>query len=231
MFSTDVDHSPYFEPDLDHLAANPGFPYSRIHDWPSKESQAENNEKLLMAVHGSGAQLLVITNKKVALYKIPAKKGFFKKAFNTAVGTIPVVSDVLEGIDSAKDLAGGAKNLRGWVSGKNKKEKLAREAAGMPSKKAFKNVEWDLRKEDGLAMVMSYRDDILMANGFHWKSKFQVENSDTYPINVTLQTKGLEVKCGKKKTSIKFSKNDGFTHDLIQQNRDLLKKANYTVEG
>jgi len=232
MFKKNVDHTPYFVTDLDNLVERTGFPFSRLQAESNMDNEpSDSKEQLLMAVNGNAADLLIVTNKKIAVYKIPKKKSFFKKAFGEAVGYIPGVGEVLDGIDNAKDLAGGAKNLSGWVTGKNKREKQRRIEEGMPSKKDFKGVEWDLRKDDGLAMILMYRDDILMANGFGWKSKFEVENNVDQPSQLVLKPNGIDIRSGKKKASIKFSKNDGFTHDLINKNRELFKISKLEIEG
>lgn len=223
MFSSDVDHSQYLLANLDDVCERSGFPYSRFKGLESnpEDEPTEDSEQLIMALHGDMAEILILTTKKVAVYKIPRPKSFIKKAFSVAVDNIPVVSDVLDGVDGVKSFTGGASNLKGWVTGKNKRLAKEREAAGMPSKKDFKDVTWNLKKPDGLALALSYRDDILMANGFGWKVKFQNNHLEDQPTKLLLKPREVKIQSGKLKWSLYFSSKDAFSYEVIKNNSHL----------
>jgi len=231
MFSNDVDHSRYLLSNLDDVYERPGFPFSRFNDLDSipNEELTEGDEQLIMALHGDLADFLILTTKKVAIYKIPRPKSFFKKAFGVAVDFIPGVSDVVGAVDNLTDLAGGAKNLTGWATGKNKRLAREREEAGMPSKKDFKDVRWNLKKQDILALVLSYRDDILMANGFGWKTKFENAHTIEQPTKLVLKPGEVIIQSGQSKCSICFSRIDFFSFQAIK-NKSHLFTDSYELE-
>ena len=229
MFSTSVDHSPFFDENYEAFYETPGFPYLRF----GTEYEEETGEKLLLTFHGNSSELVVITNKKVSVYQIPSKKSFLKMATGKVIDQIPVVSDVLGGLDDLKDVAGGAKNFKGWITGKNKKEKLRRLSEGLPSKKQFKNVEWDLRKPEGKAMVLSYSDKILMVNGFNWKYKFEALTVDAekQPITIEINSDKIRIENGKKKIKLKLDKKDVETFETLQSQLEKLNNSCWNVES
>jgi len=229
MFSTSVDHSPFFDENSDTFYEAPGFPYSRF----GVHTDEETDEKLLTAIHGKSAELVIVTNKRVAVYQIPGKKSIFKKVTGELIGQIPVVSDVMDGLEAVGDIKGSAKNFKGWATGKNKKERLRRLEEGLPSKKQFKNVEWDLRKPDGLAMVLSYTDRILMVNGFNWKKKFEASTIEHKDVALSIEIDKNEVRLanGKKKLKVKLNKKDKETCDILCSNAEKLKDSNWHVDS
>ncbi|NND50916.1 MAG: hypothetical protein HKN54_00835 [Flavobacteriaceae bacterium] len=228
MFTKSVDHSPYFDEKSDDFFEASGFPYFRF----GTDYKDEQDEKLLAAIHGKSSEFIVLTNKKVSVYKIPSKKSMFHyaKVTDTVLGVIPGVSDVKDGLENFNDLKGGVKNLAGWATGKNKREKRRRIDEGLPPKKQFKNVEWNLKKPDGLAMVLCYSDRILMLNGFNWKKKFEASTEDNGDATVRLELDEREIRLanGKKKLKVKLAKNDLETFKNLRSNTDVLKESQWT---
>lgn len=226
MFYNDVDHSSYLLEDLEALEKMPGYPFSRFNNI---EASANDDEQLIMALNGGSGELLVITTKKVAVYKIPRTKSLFKKSIGFAVGFVPGVSDVVDGIDDLKSGVSNAKNFTSWVSGKNKRLAKEREAAGMPSRKHFKDVTWNLKKPEIKGLVLAYRDDILMANGFGWKTKFQNNHDNTIPTKVILKKYSIDIHIGKLKWYFSLSTKDDISLDVIKEHSHLFKNTSELV--
>jgi len=223
MFSKDVDHFKYFDENYEQFYEFAGFPFFRLNRNFFNEEKPEEEEKLVLAMNLRSAHMLILSNNELTVYKIPTKDSFMKIAGGKVLGVIPGVSDVMDGIENAKDLGKGVKGLKNWVTGKNKREKLERLEKGLPSKKDFKNVEWKLKKEEGKAMVLSYADYILMANGFHWKPVLKHPlNDESEAVSLSINPSGIEVDTGKKRKSFKYYKDDFSTFSLVQEHCDLI---------
>ncbi len=220
MFSSEKDHSRYLiENDVDYYE-RPGFPYFRFNKQINKEAE----ENLFLVMHGKSSKFLVMSNKQVIIYKLPVKASFLKRAVGTGIGMIPVVGDVLDGIDNAKDVRSGALGLKGWITGSKKRENKQKELDGMPLKKDYKNVEYKLSDPNNLSLISCYRDNILLANGFEWKTSYKTKQEKDLPnsILVTADLGGLSIENAKQKTRFSFSNksNDFFNlfKDSVQEN-------------
>src|SRR5450755_1930125 len=76
------DHTKYFESNFQELSEIPGFPLLRINqEIKNMEGHLSSDEEhLLFAMHGRSAKFLVLSNKKIKVYKIPETKSFGNEA-------------------------------------------------------------------------------------------------------------------------------------------------------
>lgn len=214
MFSTTKDHSKYLiANDLDYIES-PGFPYFRFNNQINKEV----DENLFLVMHGKSSKFLVMSNKQIIIYKLPVKDSFLKRAVGTGIGMIPVVGDVLDGIDNAKDLKSGALGFKNWISGSKKRENKQRELDGMPLKKDYKDVKYKLSDLNNLSLISCYRDNILLANGFEWKTSYKTKkDTDLHnSISMTVDPQGVYIENDTKKIRFDFSNKSGDMYGVLR---------------
>lgn len=217
MFYSEAEHGDYIEivPEAfvhPYIRINPPLLYGGL---SSVSSTAD--EHLLLVMHCRSAELLVISNKRILIYKIPETKSFVRRAggkvasmaTSFATGVIPVVNEVstiLDGIEAAKVVKD-----RFW----SKKE------AGMPSKQDAKNTVWDLSKKEICFLIVIYRDRILLENSFGWKTTFEMSTKRVLKkrAEISVEVDGINFKVGGKKGSIGFA-NPNF--DYVESARNLV---------
>ena len=190
MFSSKIDHSKYLHQDFESFFEQEGFPYLRLH--AAEQSASADEEQILLILHGKRPDLLLLTNKRILHYKLPMSESFIKRLANEGVGEvvglIPGVGELMDGVDNFKELKKGAMGFGGWISGGKRKERKRREALGLPVKKDYKDVKYNLNKPDELCLITGYSDHILLANGFEWKCKNSLQIGQEHPavsINTT----------------------------------------------
>lgn len=246
-----TDHSVYMAENFIDFVKTPGFPYLRLNpallifDQPV-ELSAEA-EQVLLVMHSTSNNLLVVSNRNVIVYQIPRYKPFLERLGRVGVditlGLIPGVSQVMEIADK---LGEGHENLQNWgkllggLTGKAKKERLAdlqRAAERMPTKKELEDLTWDTRKEATLILLVCYWDRILLENGFEWKTVFKasLEKSTKTPNNVTIDSSGIVFYLNEKRMSVPFIKKKfDFKENaeiLLHLHRPLLESAGWTVKS
>ena len=144
-----TDHSVYLAENFTDFVYTPGFPYLRLHpallldDYPVQLSPTE--EQVLLVMHSTSNNLLVVTNRNVCVYKIPRYKPFLERLGGVGVKfTLGLVPGVGQALEIADKLGEGRENLQSWgkllggLTGKAKKERLEdlqRAAERMPTKK------------------------------------------------------------------------------------------------
>ena len=99
----------------------------------------------------------------------------------------------------------------------------------MPSKKHFKDVTWQLKKPEIKGLVLAYRDDILMANGFGWKTKFENAHDAEVPTQMILKKYSIDIKSGKRKYYFSFSSNDESSIEVLKAHRHLFSTTSQLV--
>lgn len=229
MFYDEVQHDDYLEVDPEaYISPNirimPSFLYGEV-----SEVASYADEHVLLVMHCNDAELLVISNQRVLIYKMPRTKSLARRAGGTAVSiatsltidAIPVVSDVSTFIGTAKTI----KN-RFW----SKKE------AGMPSKNEAKSTVWDLNDEQICLIVLCYRDRILLENSFGWKTTLEIPMKRVLKkrANISIETDKISFKIGGKKTSIsRTNPNIDFVavaQALVIQNGEALETAGWQAD-
>ena len=209
---SDKDHGDYLEANYEMFLEMPGFPFIRMN--PAQNSHAFSTEQLLLVMHGRSAELLVVSNKRIVIYEIPKKKSLFRRASgvagNIGLGMIPGVGDMLDAADSVKDVYKGARGVKRWASPGDRRENARREQEGLPSRYEGSELVWDLGKDEILAMILLYRENILLENGFHWKKKFEValEYMVGQPSEIWVDEDGLNLNIEGEKAFFKFATRD-----------------------
>ena len=246
-----ADHSIYLAENFTDFFSTPGFPYLRLHpalilaDYPVDLSTSE--EQVLLVMHSTSNNLLVVSNRNVFVYKIPRYKAFLERVGTSgakiALGLIPGVGQAMEIADK---LGEGRDNVKAWgsllggLTGKAKKERATdaqRALEGMPTKKELEDLTWDTRDENILRLLLCYRDRILLENGFEWKTGFKasLEKSDKAQNNITVSRTGITFHVGGKSTYVPFPRNkfDGMaiTSALVQIHQGALVPAGWSVES
>jgi hypothetical protein len=232
MFYSETQHDDYIEIDPEALIN----PYFRIN--PPLRYGAVNlvsstaDEHLLFVMHCRSAKLLVISNKRILIYKIPETKSLLRRAGGSAVSvatsmaidSIPIVSDVstiLGGIGAVKTIKD-----RFW----------SKTEAGMPSKKDAKNTVWDLNDEQICFLVVCYRDRILLENSFGWKTTFEMstERVRKKRADISIGVDGINFKLGGKKASIGFANPNidfvGIARALVVQNSEAFETTGWQAD-
>ncbi len=126
-------------------------------------------EVLLGVMHTNDGKLLMLSNQRFIVYKIPAKRSFlrrtggamFSMATSMTIDMIPVVSDIGTMLD-------------GVGAGKTIRDRFAKTEAGMPAKRDIRNLVWDIDDEKICRMIISYKDRILLENSFDWPVEFEM---------------------------------------------------------
>jgi hypothetical protein len=235
------DHSVYLEKEqaLADVARSPGFPYLRIHpaliDTSRMNEISSEGERLLLAMHLPGNQLLVISNRSAAVYQIPQFKQRSKLAavgrvgWKVGIGMIPVVGELM---DVGEKLWKPVE----WIkSGREKKDDEKRWEEGLPSNEEIKSVAWDFNDQDTLTLIQIYKEKILLKNGFKWQTLFQASfEKQTEPVVVTVEEKGIRLKVGRKEAmALYLDKSWGplkIADILIQHNRQAFEGMGCSIE-
>jgi hypothetical protein len=232
MFYSEAQHDDYIEVDPEAFV----HPYIRITppllDGGVSSVSATADEHLLLVMHCSSAELLVISTKRILIYRIPETKSLLRRAGGSAVSvatsmaidSIPIVSDVstiLGGIGVAKTI-----KERFW----------SKTEAGMPSKKDAKNTVWDLNDEQICFLVVCYRDRILLENSFGWKTMFEMSTKRVLKkrADISIGVDGINFKIGGKKASIGFANPNidfvGIARTLVVQNSEAFETAGWQAD-
>lgn len=236
------DHSVYLEKEqaLAEIAQSPGFPYLRIHpaliDTSRLAEISPTDEKLLLAMHLRGNQLLVISNKSAAVYQIPQFKQRSKLVavggvgLKFGIGMIPIVGDLM---DVGEQLWKPVE----WIkSGREKKDDEKRWAEGLPSNEEIKSVAWDFNDQDTLTLIQIYKEKILLKNGFRWQTLFQVSfDKPAEPVVITVEEKGIRVKVGRKEAIALYLDKSWeplkIADILVQHNRQAFEVMGCSIEA
>lgn len=246
-----TDHSIYLADNFGDFFHTPGFPYLRLHpalilaDYPVQLSASE--EQVLLVMHSLSNNLLVVSNRNVFVYKIPGYKPFLHRIGSVGIkftlGLIPGVGQIMEAADQ---LGEGRERLQaygqivGGLTGKAKKERAAdlqRAADGMPTKKELEDLTWDTRDEDILKLILCYRDEILLQNGFEWKTNFKaaLDKSDKAQNDMTVSRTGIGFYVNEKSTYVPFPKwkvdSVALTEALTELHQQALTAAGWSVES
>jgi len=237
---SDKDHADYLEEDYEKFFEMPGFPYLRMNHVlftdEDNSVHAASDEHLLVAMHGTSGELLVVSNERIRVYKIPGKKSFLRRAGGVGIGFVPGVGEILDGIDSAKELFQAAGNVKGWISPGDRREVARRKKERMPSRKEARDLVWDLGSLETLAMILCYRERILLENGFGWNKKYEANLARTSkkPTEVSVGGKGIHFNIGGKKAFTGFAKSKwdfpALAGLLVEKNRQALEAMGWTVE-
>jgi hypothetical protein len=229
MFYSEAQHDDYIEIDPEalihpYIRINPPLLYGGV---SSASSTAD--EYVLLVMHCSSAELLVISNKRILIYKIPETKSLLRRAGGTvvstatsiAIGQIPYVSDALDGLEAFKNVKD-----RFW----------SKAEAGMPSKKEAKNTAWDLNDERICFLVVCYRDRILLENSFGWKTTFEMSTERVLKkrADISIGEDQINFKIGGKKASIsRANPNIDFiavARELVVRNSEALATAGWKAD-
>jgi len=174
-----VDHTPFVEDESESLLELPGFPYLRIEPIlllgnydDIDELLRSEQEELLFAVHGYDHDLLVASNHRVRIFKIPQPKGFIRRSVGFLVD-IAIPAEIGDAIDTVKDVAGAANSFKNWVSPQQRRQRAENEATNMPNPKDFKDVTWETEDPETLILISCYKERILLENSFNWKVRFE----------------------------------------------------------
>ncbi len=183
-----VDPEAYVTP---YFRVNPALRYGMV------DSAADMaDEYVLLVMHCSNAELLVISTKRILIYKIPVQTSLLQRlgAFtkSIAISSIPLVSDassLLDGIDAFGSV----------------KDRIMR-GKDMPLKKDAIITEWNLNEKDVCLLVVCYTDKILLENGWYWKKTFEIPMKQVLKkgIEISVGSDGLSGKIGGKKVSLGF---------------------------
>jgi hypothetical protein len=235
------DHSVYLEKEqtLADIAQSPGFPYLRIHpaliDTSRLAEISSAEERLLLAMHLPGNQLLVISNRSAIVYQIPQFKQRSKLAavggvgLKIGIGMIPVVGELM---DAGEKLWKPVE----WIkAGREKKDDQKRWEEGLPSNEEIKSVAWDFNDQDTLILIQIYKEKILLKNGFKWQTLFQVSfDKPAEPVVVTVEEKGIRVKVGRKEAMTLYLDKSWeplkIADILVQHNRQAFEAMGCSIE-
>ena len=120
-FRIQRDHSVYLAENFTDFVYTPGFPYLRLHpallldDYPVQLSPTE--EQVLLVMHSTSNNLLVVTNRNVCVYKIPRYKPFLERLGGVGVkftlGLVPGVGQALEIADRGYVIQNGRMVIEG----------------------------------------------------------------------------------------------------------------------
>lgn len=246
-----TDHSVYLAENFTDFVQTPGFPYLRLNPallvFDDPVQLPDDEEQVLLVMHSTSNNLLVVSNRNVFVYQVPRFKPFLERLGRVGVditlGLIPGVSQVMEIADK---LGEGHENLQAWgkllggISGKAKKERLADlqlAAERMPTKKELEDLTWDTRKETTLILLVCYWDRILLENGFEWKVAFKesLGKSNKTPNNITIDLSGIVFQLNGRRMSVPFVKkkfNFKETAEVILHlHRSALESVGWTVQS
>lgn len=178
-----------------HFRINPALRYGMV-----DSVAAMSDEYLLFVMHCNNDELLIISTKRILIYKIPVKTswaqrfGAFVKsvAIDNVVGNIPIVSE--------------ASTLIGSVDAfKSVRDRIMR-GKEMPLKKDAIITEWDLKENDIRLLVVIYTDKILLENGWYWKKTLEISAKQIRKkrAEISIGSDGINGKIGGKNISISF---------------------------
>lgn len=236
------DHSIYLEQEqsLAEVAQSPGFPHLRIHpaliDTSRLTEISPTEEKLLLAMHIQGNQLLVISNKSATVYQIPQFKQRSKLAavgkvgLKIGIGMIPVVGELM---DAGEKLMKPVE----WIkAGRERKENKIRAAEGLPTTDEINSVAWDFNDQNTLTLIQIYKERILLENGFKWQTPFKVSfDKKDEPVVITIEEKGIRIKVGRKETMTLYLDNSWeplkLADILVQHNRQAFEALGCSIEA
>lgn len=246
-----TDHSIYLAENFTDFFHTPGFPHLRLHpalilaDHPDQLSASE--EQVLLVMHSTSNNLLVVSNRNVIVYKIPRFKPFLERVgVAGAKFTLGLIPGVGQAMEIADKLGEGRDNFQAWgtllggLTGKAKRERAAdlqRMAEGMPTKKELEDLTWDTRDENTLKLILCYRDKILLQNGFEWKAGFKasLDRSDKAPNSITVSGKDILFRVGGKSSHVPFPKGKfdalAITSALARIHQEALASAGWIVES
>jgi len=196
-------------------------------------------EQLLLAMHCLSSRLLVISNKHIYVYQIPSKKSSLEKFGSAGVGAGLGLIPGLGALLSAFDLAHFFKWVWKKVIGESiqeRKEDISRAAEGMPTRKEIEAVVWDFHDIKTLRLILCYRGNVLLRNGFDWKMVFKtsLENAVYEPVVITVGWGEIRFAVGLKKAFTAYPGRGWdplkIAADLIEPNRQALEAAGWSVE-
>jgi hypothetical protein len=192
-------------------------------------------EQLLLAMHCSSDQLLVISNKSIHIYKVPRlKSGLFRAgavAAKVGIGFIPVVGELLDA---------GEKLLKPveWVKArKDRKEDKLRAQDGMPTRELIDIMRWDYREPDTLKALLIYKEKILLKNAFEWKTAFTapLQKTPGEPLVITVESGGIRIERGRQKTFAPYLELGSgplqLAREVIDCSRQALEVAGWSIES
>jgi hypothetical protein len=240
------DHSEFLSEDFESFALASGFPYLRMHPailaGEVDKALAAPDERLLLVLHCHSAALLVVSNRRIIVYKIPEKSSVtVQVAKSAAILFVPGFDEISETVEVTKGAVHWAAKLKHWLSPSDRRDAVQRKQDHMPSRDEFAETIWDLTEANGLSLITGYRDRILLENGFGWKTNFEVllEHARDHLSEIAIGSEGITWKTGVDHAP-KYPALNHFAKDkldpvmiarqLAERNRGPLEAAGWNVE-
>lgn len=223
-----IDPEAYIEPP--YLRIGPVLRYGVV-----DLAAARADEYVLLVMHCSDAQLLVISTKRILMYKIPVKTSFLQRLGSGVVSvTVSFVTDSIPLVSEASTIVGGI-DAFGSI-----RDRIMR-GKDMPLKKDAINTEWDLNDKNHCLGIICYTDKILLENGWYWKKTLEIPMKKVLKkgVEISIGSDGVSGKIGGKKVSIGFVADSKinykeYARDLINHNGGAFTAAGWQagfVEG
>ncbi len=195
------DHSEYLDERFELFRQQPHFPTLRVHpameSGEMREALSAEGEHLLLVLHCGSAELLVVSSKRIVIYKVPHKSSTAASVgkfvgMNILVN-IPVVGELYEAGEKIEGVFHGMVNLKHWLTPGDRREAEQRKKDHMPPRGEGKEMVWDLHDDNVLALIAAYRDRILLENSFDWKILFTTPIADpgSHVAEITIAPDGI----------------------------------------
>ncbi len=229
-----TDNLVYFEENFEIFSEMLGFPYLRLNPMLLSDEinnlLSTTNEMLLLMMHCNSAELLVVSNKRILLYRIPQPRSKGKIA--TEFGIFSFVPYGIVLIILLRRLTRQSRDVPRLSFLKRRREEARRVEECLPSiKEACKQV-WDISNLEVLAKILCYRNKIILENSFCWKNKLKKIFNN--PTEILIGTDGISLFVGNKKEFIGYAKSEWnfiqIAHLLVEQNRKALELIGWTVD-
>lgn len=190
MFIADNDYTKFLDNSHTAISINPGYPYFRAHpNFSNHLNFTSEKEDLLIAMHGQADKLLIISNKRILIYKVSSEYEETKS----------------NGINILRDL--NIANLTKWIPKRRRlrhHQKQEYRGVFLQSDDII-NLTRPLQKSEILALIICLRQDIFLQNSFSWKTLFDTSltiGSD-YP-DIYMFSKGVRILSGKKRYEVRY---------------------------
>ncbi len=236
-----TDHNVYLEENFEVFSEMPGFPYLRLNHMLFNDEMSSNmlsnaNEQLLLLMHCKSAGLLAISNKRILLYNIPPAKSTTRNVLGgvgrVGLSFVPGVGELLNGASTMKSFARGTGDVIKWGLPSARRKAAQRAKERLPSIKEVRDLVWDIGDPEILAMILCYRENIILKNGFGWKVKFEKLFNNSAKILV--DENGISLNIDNKKKFIKYTESEWkfveIARLLVERNRERLEMAGWAVD-
>ena len=241
MINLHQDQTKFIADDFEAFSESPGFPLIRFNPIIENEeiSSLSDDEQLLFLMHCEKGRLLLVSNKRIVIYKIPKKKSFLRNSLELGaeftVGFIPGVGELMDAKDIVKDPIVAFYGMGKWLSGHTRRQRIKKEKEGLPAKRDWKDLKWNLKKPEILALVLSYREKILLLNGFHWKVLYEIsyEQEADKSILIILMKDLINFQTERKGFSINMKQSEfdfiNYFSSLMDKYRKYLENAKWSI--